>query len=191
MIDLPAYLKPRAPAIAAVRPPLPASVNDTGRQVWCGPVALSAITGRPASEIEALVREHRARQPQTAAAARRTERAQIKAGVGADAVVGTSTHDCRVVLEKLGWVLATFWQDGSEAERVTFGRWLERKRDPVPHYLVGLMARRAPHWVALKGVRTADTFSGGRWSFAVDGRHMGARLLDVHAVVPKVGGGHG
>lgn len=168
-LDVPAYLRPRPPAIAARLRPLTDAVRDRDGTIWCGPVALSAITGATATEIEALIARHRV--------ARGEKPGTCKAGTE---IVGTSVLDVRPALASLGWRMTCVYPSLGDA-RTTFGRWMDAPgRAAAAHYLVGLIAARRPHWVALKGVMTADTWSQGRWGFAVDGPHRGARLLDAH-----------
>ena len=166
-----------SPALASAVPPLSAAMNDTGRTVWCGPVALAAITGEPASRIEGLIAAYRAAHPEAGA----SKHKRAWAGKGAEAVVmGTSTVEVAAALADMGWRMRCVWL--RDRSKTTFARWLQRPRIAYRYHLIGLRAGRVGHWVALKGVMLADTYSGGRWGFAVDSRHMGARLLDVHEV---------
>lgn len=196
-MDLPGYLRPQVPTIASVLPPLAPAVNDTGRMVWCGPVALSAITGKPASGIEALIREYRQTHPP--APLTRAQRQRVAGMVasnggaatgeatGEDGVVtGTNTREVAAALAAMGWEMACVWNAAS-SDPLTLRAWLVRPRIAYRHHLIGLRCARVGHWVAIKGVMLADTYSGGAWGFAVGSRHLGARLLDVHEVWKRKG----
>ncbi len=144
--------------------------NDTGRTAFCGPYVLSAITGYPISKIEEVIRFERG-----------TTRKSVVEGTGSDEVAAA--------LAQFGYEMSlkeTFMARARK-ERPTLMAWMQKPRNVWAHYILAVHKRKEGHWILIKGVKMCDTFTEGRWIFAVDGPHRGARIMEVFEVRKSLG----
>jgi hypothetical protein len=151
------------------------SQNDTGRTAFCGPTVVSAITGRPVSDIEAEI--WRGREAPHDAERGRT-------------VKGTDIAEVATALAHYGYRMDLV-EDYKHLEtkgRPSLWQWMHKRRNAWVYYVLGVSKGRQGHWIVVKGVMFCDTYTGGRWRFVCDGPHKGARILDVHQVSPALPG---
>jgi hypothetical protein len=144
--------------------------NDTGRTAFCGPYVLSAITGYPISKIEEVIRFERG-------ATRKT------------VVKGTGSDEVAAALGQFGYEMSlkeTFMARARK-ERPTLMAWMQKPRNVWAHYILAVHKGKEGHWILIKGVKMCDTFTEGRWIFAVDGPHRGARIMEVFEVRRSLG----
>jgi hypothetical protein len=150
------------------------SRNDTGRTAFCGPVVISAVTGLPVSQVEEEI-----------------WRARGKACAPCSSqITGTTEQEVARALEILGFCmqLAADFRHLDKKARPSLWNWMQRPRNAFCHYLLGIHKGRMGHWIAVKGVMTCDTFTGGRWVFVSDGPHKSAKIMDAYVVRRSVGG---
>ena len=158
------------PEAARLTSSLAEAKNDTGRTAFCGPYVLSAITGYPISKIEQVIRFERG-----------TTRKTVVKGTGSDEVAAA--------LAQFGYEMAlkeTFMARARK-ERPTLMAWMQKPRNVWAHYILAVHKGKEGHWILIKGVKMCDTFTEGRWIFAVDGPHRGARIMEVFEVRKSLG----
>jgi hypothetical protein len=144
--------------------------NDTGRTAFCGPYVLSAITGYPISKIEEVIRFERGSTRKTV-------------------VKGTGSDEVTAALAQFGYEMSlkeTFMARARK-ERPTLMAWMQKPRNVWAHYILAVHKGKEGHWILIKGVKMCDTFTEGRWIFAVDGPHRGARIMEVFEVRKSLG----
>jgi hypothetical protein len=144
--------------------------NDTGRTAFCGPYVLSAITGYPISKIEEVIRFERGSTRKTV-------------------VKGTGSDEVAAALAQFGYEMSlkeTFMARARK-ERPTLMAWMQKPRNVWAHYILAVHKGKEGHWILIKGVKMCDTFTEGRWIFAVDGPHRGARIMEVFEVRKSLG----
>ena len=141
--------------------------NDTGRVAFCGPFVLSAITGYPISKIEAEIRAHRA-MPEEAGAT----------------IKGTTTEDVAAALAHYGYrmELKRSYMQVPRKERPSLWSWMQHPRKALVHYILAIHKGKDGHWIVVKGVKSCDTYSDGKWQFVCDGPHKGAKIMEVFEV---------
>jgi hypothetical protein len=144
--------------------------NDTGRTAFCGPYVLSAITGYPISKIEELIRFERGTQRKTV-------------------VKGTGSDEVAAALAQFGYdmTLTESFMCRERKERPTLLSWLQKPHNVWAHYILAVHKGKEGHWILMKGVKMCDTYTEGRWTFAVDGPHRGARIMEVFQVRKSLG----
>ncbi len=141
--------------------------NDTGRDAYCGPMVLSAITGWSVSKIEAAIRAYRGDHD----AAQKI-------------IEGTTTEDVAAALAVFGYELEQiedYWHL-EKRERPTLWQWMQKPRSAWRHYVLAVHKGREGHWICIKGCKLCDTYTDGRWVFVSDGPHKGARIMEVYVV---------
>ena len=141
--------------------------NDTGRAAFCGPIVVSAITGYSVSKVEAEVHSFR-------------DVAQDR-GV----VKGTYPKEVAAALAHFGYrmELKESYMHLPRKERPSlWGNWMQRQRNPWVHYVLALHVGKQGHWVAIKGVKVCDTYSGGAWQFVCDWPNKSKRIMEVYEV---------
>jgi hypothetical protein len=144
--------------------------NDTGRTAFCGPYVLSAITGYPISKIEEVIRFERGSTRKTV-------------------VKGTGSDEVAAALAQFGYEMSlkeTFMARARK-ERPTLMAWMQKPRNVWAHYILAVHKGKEGHWILIKGVKMCDTYTEGRWIFAVDGPHRGARIMEVFEVRKSLG----
>ncbi len=148
-------------------PTLNQARNDTGRTAYCGPTVISAITGFSVSRIEAAIHDHRA-DPEEA---RRI-------------IEGTTAEEVGAALAVFGYrmVPRARYLHLERGERPSVAEWLRRPRSTFQHYILAVHRGKQGHWILIKGAKLCDTFTGGKWIFAVDGPHKGTRIMEVFGV---------
>jgi hypothetical protein len=141
-------------------------LNDTGRTAFCGPYVIAAITGFPISKVEAEIVRFR-----TGSA----EKALVK---------GTYPEDVAAALAHYGYAMTRThsYTHLSRRERPSVMAWMQRPRNAWAHYILAVHKKNEGHWILIKGVKSCDTFSDGKWQFVCDGPHKGARIIDVYEV---------
>jgi hypothetical protein len=146
--------------------------NDTGRIAFCGPFVLSAITGVAVSRIEEEIRSLRG--PETNAKS---------------IVKGTSAEEVAAALARYGYrmELTQSWMHLARKERPSVWSWMQRPRNAWSHYILAIHKGKEGHWILIKGVKSCDTYSEGRWQFVCDGPHKGARIMEVFEVKKELG----
>jgi hypothetical protein len=141
--------------------------NDTGRMAYCGPTVISAITGFSVSRIEAAIHEYR----QDAEAARKM-------------IVGTTAEDVGAAFALFGYGMVKLqdFQGLERKERPNVNAWMLKPRSAFSYYVLAVSVGKEGHWICIKGAKLCDTYTGGRWVFAADGPHKGARIMEVWRV---------
>lgn len=154
-------------------PTLNEAVNDTGRTAYCGPMVISAITGYSVSKVEQAIRAGR----DSEAAAHRL-------------IVGTTAEDVAAALAIFGYEMER--QAGYEhlerKERPTVWTWMQRPRSAFSYYVLAVSVGKDGHWICIKGAKIIDTYTEGKWIFAADGPHRGARMMGVYRVKKSLDG---
>lgn len=107
------------------------------RQVFCGPFAASAVTGKCVEDIEERINEHR------------------KKDAGSK-ITTTYNHDLVYALKKLGYRVEYEREHYEKYPCPTLARWMRERDDLEASYLVLVTG----HWVAVKGRKFVDTFTG-------------------------------
>ncbi|KAB2850653.1 MAG: hypothetical protein F9K44_04200 [Hyphomicrobiaceae bacterium] len=161
------------PMVLRLTSTLNPSRNDTGRTAFCGPVVISAVTGLAVSQVEEEIWRARGR----ASACKSAQ------------VTGTTEHEVRRTLGRLGFSMdvAADFRHLDKGARPSLWSWMQRPRNAFCHYLLGIHKGRTGHWIAVKGVMTCDTYTGGRWLFVSDGPHKSAKIMDAYIVRRDVG----
>ncbi|MFV0297969.1 MAG: hypothetical protein ACK5JT_17835 [Hyphomicrobiaceae bacterium] len=146
--------------------------NDTGRIAFCGPFVLSAITGYSVSRIEAEIKSFR-HQPDG-------DRRIVK---------GTNSEEVAAALARFGYrmVLKEDYMGLARKERPSVWTWMQRPRNAWSQYILAIHKGKEGHWILIKGVKSCDTYSEGRWQFVCDGPHKGARIMEVYEVKTELG----
>ncbi len=138
--------------------------NDTGRIAYCGPIVVAAITDYPVSRIEQEIHAKRADPSQ------------------ADSIIkGTTTEEVADALAVFGYTLEEVvnYHHLERKERPTLWNWMQKPRNAWTHYIIAVHKGREGHWICVKGTKMCDTFTNGKWVFACDGPHRGARIMEV------------
>ena len=158
---------------ATLTPTLNASRNDTGRVAFCGPTVISAVTGYCVSKIEDVIRANRNMSP------------EVKS-----IVVGTYANEVEEALAAFGYrmQLAQSFMHLERKGRPTLWQWMQKPRNAWSHYIMAIHTKKEGHWIAIKGVKMCDTYTGGRWTFVVDGPHRGCRIMEVFEVKKAIDG---
>ena len=146
--------------------------NDTGRVAFCGPYVLSAVTGYPISSVEDEIRRFR------------------ELPEGAEPVVrGTYREEVAAALARFGYRmdLKESFMHLARKERPSVWTWMHKPRSSFAHYILAIHKGKEGHWILIKGVKSCDTFSAGRWQFVCDGPHKGARIMEVFEVRRDLG----
>ncbi|MDX2288769.1 MAG: hypothetical protein NW217_08105 [Hyphomicrobiaceae bacterium] len=144
--------------------------NDTGRLAYCGPYILSALTGYPISRVEEEVNRYRCVPPDTK-------------------IVGTDALDVAAAAYALGYEMtlaAEFWSLEKKA-RPTLWQWMQKPRNAWRHYLLAIHRGKEGHWILVKGVKICDTYTGGQWTFVVDGPHRGCKIMAIYEIKSRHG----
>ena len=153
--------------VARTTPSLNEVNNDTGRVAFCGPYVLSAITGYSISKVEDEIRRYRAvpdhRKP---------------------IVKGTYAEEVAAALAAFGYRMqpVACYMQLPRKERPTVWAWMQKPRNAWAHYILAIHKGKEGHWILIKGVKMCDTFTGGKWTFVVDGPHRGARIMEIFEV---------
>lgn len=143
------------------------AVNDTGRTAYCGPMVLSAVTGYSVSRVEAAIHRRRG-NPEDAR----------------KLIEGTTSDDVAAALAVYGYGMdriAQFWHLAKK-ERPSVWQWMQKSRSTWAHYILAVHRGAEGHWICIKGAKICDTYTDGKWVFAVDGPHRGARIMEVYQV---------
>ena len=146
--------------------------NDTGRIAFCGPCVISAITGYSISKVEDEIRNLRAMPSNIK---------QIVRGTHAEEVAGALAY--------FGYemTLAQSYMQLARKERPSVWTWMQKPRSAWTHFILAIHKGKEGHWIAIKGVKSCDTFSDGRWQFVCDGPHKGARIMEIFEVRKALG----
>lgn len=146
---------------------LNSSRNDTGRSAFCGPTVISAVTGFSISKIEDVIRANRNMAP------------EIKS-----IVVGTFANEVEEALAAFGYEmkLTESFMHLERKARPTLWQWMQKPRNAWASYILAIHTKKEGHWILVKGVKMCDTFTGGEWTFVVDGPHRSCRLMEVFEV---------
>lgn len=108
-------------------------VHDLETALWCGPAAISALTGATTSQVRKYVRMYRKDQESR--------------------VQGTNEDEVEFVFRKLGYKMELRYlcSSADKKNHPTMARWLrESKRDPHIGYLIG-QGGNPGHWVVVHG----------------------------------------
>ncbi len=108
--------------------------HDISTKLWCGPAALSCLTGASTSQVRALIRQFR-----------KDHKARVQ---------GTWDDEVQYVFRKLGYQMDLRYMCCSTDPkgRPTLARWLrESTRAPTVGYLVGLVDSSGGHWAVVHG----------------------------------------
>ena len=141
--------------------------NDTGREAFCGPYVLSAITGYPISMVEAAINAYRRLPPDLKFRVKGTYADEVE---GALAVYGFTM------------TLKESFMCRERKARPTVWSWMQKPRNAWTHYILAIHKGKEGHWILIKGVKMCDTFTEGRWTFVCDGPHRGARIMEIFEV---------
>lgn len=143
---------------------LNASRNDTGRIAFCGPTVISALTGYSVSRIEDVIRANRNMAP------------EIKS-----IVVGTFANEVEEALAAFGYEmkLVESFMHLERKGRPTLWQWMQKPRNAWASYVLAIHTKKEGHWILVKGVKMCDTYTGGEWTFVVDGPHRSCRIMEV------------
>ena len=146
--------------------------NDTGRIAFCGPCVISAITGFSISKVEDEIRSLR-EMPSNIK--------QIVRGTHAEEVAGALAH--------FGYdmTLAQSFMHLARKERPSVWTWMQKPRSAWTHFILAIHKGKEGHWILIKGVKSCDTFSQGKWQFVCDGPHKGARIMEIFEVRKALG----
>ncbi len=141
--------------------------NDTGRIAYCGPTVIAAISGFSVSRIEDAIHEFR----HDAEAARKM-------------IVGTSAEDVSAALGLFGYAMQRLedYNALERKERPNLSSWMRKSRSAFSFYVLAVNVGKEGHWICIKGAKLCDTYTGGKWVFAADGPHKGARIMEVWRV---------
>ncbi|MFM1815824.1 MAG: hypothetical protein RLZ98_2519 [Pseudomonadota bacterium] len=107
--------------------------SDKRRKTWCGPTAVSAITGIDPAEVHRVIQHSR----------------------GGKAVMGTYPHELELALNHFGYRLV--WVEDRSADPPTLATWERERADMEAAYIVMVTG----HWVAVRGRWFCDTFTRG------------------------------
>lgn len=141
--------------------------NDTGRVAYCGPTVLSAITGYSVSRIEEAIRANRP-----------------DAGAADKIIQGTTAGEVGDALAVFGFsmdLVDQFWHV-ERKHRPTVWSWMQLPRSAFSYYILAVHTRSEGHWICIKGAKICDTYTKGRWVFASDGPHRGAKIMEIYRV---------
>ena len=120
--------------------------NDTGRRVYyCGPAAVSALTGTPLTRVEKMifrVRDDWWRSQRRKPSKRRRPFPK-----------STSTYEVTAVLERLGCKVT----DYPTTDLKTLGQFV----DDTQHMPGAFLVNVTKHWVAVSSGHVAETIGGG------------------------------
>ena len=147
-------------------------LNDTGRIAYCGPYVVSAITGFPISKIEDEIRAFR----------------EVPVGIKTQ-VRGTYAEEVSAALVHYGYEMnphESFMHLERKA-RPSVWSWMQKPRNAWTHYVLAVHKGKDGHWIVIKGVKSCDTFSGGKWQFVCDGPHKGARIMEIFTARKSLG----
>lgn len=141
--------------------------HDLDTQLWCGPAAVSALTGVATSEIHALIREYRENPD-----------ARIE---------GTIDPEIEYVFHRLGYTmqLVYFCHAPLYKGYLTFARWLkDMPREHHVGYLVGQRhdGRKAGHWCVVTGDRYLCSYSNSVWIDVDEAPRRRARVQSAYAI---------
>jgi hypothetical protein len=141
--------------------------NDTGRMAYCGPMVISAITGFSVSRIEDAIHAFR----HDSEAARKM-------------IIGTSAADVAAALELFDYGMNKIedYNGLEKKERPNVGTWMRKSRSAFSFYVLAISIAKEGHWICIKGAKLCDTYTEGKWVFAADGPHKGARIMEVWRV---------
>jgi len=139
--------------------------NDTGRDAFCGPYVLSALTGYSISKVEDVIRSGR----------NSTRKTVVK---------GTGSDEVQAALAQFGYemTLKESFMHRERKERPTLWAWMQKPRNVWAHHILAVHKGKQGHWILVKGVKMCDTYTEGRWTFVVDGPHRGARIMEIFEV---------
>lgn len=142
--------------------------NDTGRVAFCGPYVISAVTGWSISKVEERINTYRALPPE--------KKNRI--------VRGTHDDEVEAAFAAFGYrmVLVEDYLGLERKQQPTVWKWMQKPRNAWAYYLLAIFKGKEGHWILIKGVKTCDTFTEGRWEFVCDGPHRGARIMEVFEV---------
>ena len=117
-----------------------AKFKGEARPAYCGPYAISAITGKTIDAVEDALNKRRGHPPGT----------RVKT---------TWSQENKYIVRNLGFNATTVFKNrGPNRCGPTFATWLrERKGPDMQHSYLVLVTK---HWVAVKGRKMIDTFTG-------------------------------
>lgn len=152
-------------------------VNDTGRTAFCGPFVLSAITGYSISKVESEIQAFRGHCRDGAAHGAK------------GAIKGTDTEDVRAALAHFGYRmdLKDSYMHLARKSRPSVWSWMQKPRNAWTHYILAIHKGKEGHWILIKGVKSCDTYSFGKWQFVCDGPHKGAKIMEIFEVRKELG----
>lgn len=150
--------------------------NDTGRwRYYCGPAAVSALTGTPVTRVEKMikrVRQEARRKLPPAIRRKRNEWARKQM------VRGTGTYEVKTVLERLGCRI----EDYPTSDLKTLGQFVDDTQFMDGAFLVSVTG----HWVATSTGHIAETLNGGAVKWVEGDRRKVKSAWRVFApAVPK------
>ena len=64
---------------------------------------------------------------------------------------------------------------------------MQKPRRAWAHYIIAVHKGKNGHWICVKGTKMCDTFTDGKWVFACDGPHRGARIMEIYTVRRALG----
>ncbi len=146
--------------------------NDTGRIAFCGPIALSAVTGYSVSRVEEEIRA--CRDPNAE---------------GNSIIRGTYAEEVAAALAHFGYgmQIKESYMHLARKQRPSLWTWMQKPRNAWVHYILAIHKGKEGHWIVIKGVKHCDTYTEGRWQFVCDGPHKGARIMEVFEVRKALG----
>ncbi len=116
-----------------------AKFKDTPRHTFCGPYAVSAITGKPVEDIEDTLNRRRGKMSGTK-------------------IVTTYNTELRLTMCSLGFRATLIYNNmGPSRKSPTLAKWLRERCGPetTATYLVLVTG----HWIAVKGRKMVDTWT--------------------------------
>lgn len=140
--------------------------HDLETMLWCGPAAVSALTGAPTSEINGIIR------------ACRDDESRVE---------GTIDPEIAHCFDRLGYdmQLVYFCHAPLYKGHPTFARWLrEMPREPHIGYLVGQRheGRKAGHWCVVVGEWYLCSYSKAVWLPLAAAPRRRARIQCAYAI---------
>lgn len=141
--------------------------HDLETMLWCGPAAVSALTGASTSEIHDIIRDYR--------------------GDDGKRIEGTIDPEIIHCFEYLGYSarLVYFCHAPLYKGFPTFARWLrEMPREPHVAYLVGQRheGRKAGHWCVVSADQYLCSYSKAVWMHVDQAPRRRARVQCAYAI---------
>ena len=152
------------------------------RAKYCGPAAMSAISGQPAEVCNAWINYHRRRPLYY-------QSQGVGYGLLRDSLrdLGWSIHKIPVSATlKDGTVkdeLVADWQKG-KAHHLTLAKWLRSRSGKTRGEVYLLLVSEAkPHWIVVQGQKTADSWRNALLHVK-DSPHRRKRIIEIYLVMP-------